>query len=230
MTPFSKTTVIAPLALGVLLSLNACTDGTKTTTNDRALVSNYASLPAPTTTTPATMGTAMEAATASKPVAVAKKDSATAKPVLSDHQIASVIHVANEAEIGVGALAKTRAENPQVRAFARQMIDEHKKNNSEESAFTRNWDASSSENETSKNILVGTKAKLAELEKISGSDFDQAYMQNQMTMHKQLLDDLDNRFIPAAKDEKLRAFLKETRKHVSSHLTAAQELASMLER
>lgn len=242
----TKSTVITPLVISVLFGLTACTDRTadksRTAANGNS-ASNYAAAPALPTTAPTTDSTtkpetatapvaakpAGSADAAAKSAPTTQKDSA-ASTTLSDHQIASVIKDANDAEFGAGALAKTRAENPQVRAFARHMIDEHKKNNSVENAFAKKWDASSSENDISKNIRAEASAKLAELEKISGSDFEQAYIQNQLAMHKQLLDDLDHRYIPAAQDAKLKSFLKETRKHVSNHLTSAQALASMLER
>ena len=154
----------------------------------------------------------------------------TSSAPIAENQIATVIKSANDSEIKAGALAKTRAENPEVRAFARHIVDEHKKNNIIETEFSKKWDADSSETVASRNIRSEFNAKFAALEKISGSDFDEAYLQNQMAMHKQLLADLDNRYIPAAQDAKLKNYLLETRKNISRHLSSAQALASMLDR
>lgn len=155
----------------------------------------------------------------------------TAKPVatMTDNQIASVVKAANDAEISAGTLAKTRAESPEVRAFAKDMIDDHNKNNeAEKSVLSKIEGTQSASNEMSQKIRTETATRMKKLENMSGSAFDQAYISQQIAMHKQLLADLNNQFIPAAKDEKLKDYLQSTRQHVSRHLLSAQQVLATM--
>ncbi len=217
MKTLQKRTVCLPLMIGVLLGLAACTE--------RASIRPSAtSAPNPTAApTETTSSTAMNSAEKGK--IAGSEEIATAN--LSDAEIADVIQVTNEAEIGAGALAKTRAGNPAVRAYAKHLVDEHKKNTNEKDFF-KAWNGTTSETNISKNIRAESTAELVELRKISGSDFDQVYIQNQLAMHKQYLNDLDNRYIPAAQDAQLKNFLKQTRKQVSNHLSDAQNVVTMM--
>lgn len=207
-----------------------------TTPNSMASTTTSAtSTPASAVTTPAaatTTATATDSSAASTMPATTTAstgNTTTAAPgKLNDVQIADVVKAANDAEIGAGTLAKTRAENPQVRAYAKKMIDEHAKNNVMEKSIMPKKSSSMAENDMSKAIRAESAEKLSKLQNMSGSAFDQAYIDAQVKMHTQLLSDLDNNYIPAAKDSKLKNYLKETRKHVSQHLESAQQVLTMI--
>ncbi len=155
--------------------------------------------------------------------------SAAGPETISDGQIVSVVSAANDAEISAASLAKSRADNAEVRAFARHMVDAHTKNNVEEKTlFGRQWDNQSQTSEMSQSIRAEAETQLAQLQNMSGSSFDQKYLGQQIAMHKQLLSDLDQRYIPTAKDAKLIEFLKTTRLHVSQHLDSAQHILTSM--
>ena len=69
---------------------------------------------------------------------------------------------------------------------------------------------------------------MSELKKKKGSDFDKAYIENQVMMHQQVLNDLESKYIPATQNSDFKAFLETTKAHVQEHLTKAQQIQSTL--
>ncbi len=147
---------------------------------------------------------------------------------LNDHQIAGILEEANEAEIDAAKLAKDDAKNKEVKEFAKHMIEEHKKNMKETDKVAKKNDIDDEDSEMSKAIKEDGKNKRAVLKKQKDLAFDKMYMEQQVTMHQQLLNDLDQKFIPAAQKPEFKAHLQATREHVSKHLQMAKDLQAKL--
>ncbi|HEX7676248.1 MAG TPA: DUF4142 domain-containing protein [Bdellovibrio sp.] len=147
---------------------------------------------------------------------------------LSDSDIAEIMKTANKAEIDAGKMAKSKASNSQVKDFAKMMVDAHEENMKDGKKIEKKEKIKSETTDTSKDLKSSTKDQLAELKKKKGSDFDKAYIDNQVAMHQQLLNDLDNKFIPAATNPEFKTYLQNTREHVQKHLSKAQEIQSTM--
>lgn len=153
---------------------------------------------------------------------------AAAAGEMSDDQIAHVMKTANDAEIDAAQLAKRRAGNDQVKEFAKTMIDDHKNSNKESKKVLKAADIGKDKNDMSKTMKNDAKAKMNEMKKLKGDEFDKAYMNHQIDMHTKMLADLDQKFIPAAKKPELKQFLQTTRTHIEQHLARAQEIVKAL--
>lgn len=147
---------------------------------------------------------------------------------LNDHQIAGILEEANEAEIDAAKLAKGDAKNKDVKEFAKHMIEEHKKNIKETDKVTKKNDIDDEDSEMSKAIKEDGKNKRSLLKKQKDLAFDRMYMEQQVAMHTQLLNDLDQKFIPAAQKPEFKAHLQATREHVSKHLQMAKDVQAKL--
>lgn len=147
---------------------------------------------------------------------------------LSDHQIAEILEEANDAEIEAAKLAKGDATNKEVKEFAKHMIEQHKKNNKETKKVVKKADIDPEESEISKAIKADAKNKKDILKKQRDLAFDRMYMEQQVSMHQQLLNDLDQKYIPAAQNPDFKNHLKVTREHVSQHLEKARALEAKL--
>jgi len=83
------------------------------------------------------------------------------------------------AEVELGNLAKDKASNADVKAFGQQMVDDHSKANDELKQLA-----------SSKGITLPTetdakhKAERDRLSKMSGAEFDKAYMQAMVADHR----------------------------------------------
>lgn len=128
----------------------------------------------------------------------------------------------NMAETELGRLASTRAQNPDVQTFARKMIDDHSKNLTQVKELA-----------TRKNFTVPTdlpekeKAEMARLEKLSGPDFDRAYMSAMVKDHEQdvaLYESQSNN----SSDSDVKSYAAETLPTLQHHLMMARDANTKL--
>lgn len=164
-----------------------------------------------------TQGTAPAAAAAAgAPAAPANPAS---KLDRSDRNALIEMAQANMAEISTGKLALTKAVNPEIKAYAQRMVDEHSKALAEVQAL-----AQAKGVELPKELTVKHKAKGAMLEALKGDIFDRTYIKqsgrrDHRVTHEQLRDNMDK-----IKDPDIKALAMKMRPVVEQHLLAADEL------
>jgi putative membrane protein len=147
---------------------------------------------------------------------------------LTDGQIIHIMKTTNEEATDLGKVAKSKADNKYVKEFAVMMIDTHKQSEKDIKEVARKTNIKPVKNETSKNLERDVKTKENDLKKLKGSEFDKAYIDQQIAMHQQLLEDLNSKFIPAAQHQELKTYLETTKTHVQEHLSKAQEIQTSL--
>lgn len=153
-----------------------------------------------------------------------------AQETMTDAKIVQVMKTANEGETDLGKMAKSRAENKDVKEFAKKMVDEHKKSEKEAKNVAKKAKVKFEESTASKDLETLAKNKEKELKNFKGREFDKAYIDQQISMHQQLLDDLNLKLIPAAQSPELKTYLETTKAHVQEHLSRAQEIQTTLNR
>ena len=164
-----------------------------------------------------TQGTAPAAAAAAG--APAAPASTASKLDRSDRKLLEMMAEANIAEINAGKLALSKASNPEVKAYAQRMVDEHTKSLAEVQAL-----AQAKGVELPKESNVKHKAKESMLKALSGDIFDRTYVKqsgrrDHRVTHEQLRDNMDK-----IKDPDIKALAMKMRPVVEQHLMAADEL------
>ncbi|MFC5549889.1 DUF4142 domain-containing protein [Massilia aerilata] len=144
-----------------------------------------------------------------------------AKLSSGDAGILKDMAMANMAEIEGGKLAQSKGQSAEVKAFGQQMIDDHSANLKEVQALAEKHSVTLPTEPDAKH-----KAMAAKLEKMSGADFDKAYMkqagvQDHKTVHAKLM-----AASKKAKDADVKALVDKTEPVVAQHLKSA-ESASM---
>lgn len=124
------------------------------------------------------------------------------------------------AEVKSSQLALTKAQNPKVRAFAQQMVDDHTQANQELAALA-----------ASKNVRVPEGPSLVQEGKIKllgtadGVDFDKRYMESMgLQAHRDTVA-LFEKGARDARDPEVKAFAQKTLPKLKHHLEMAQQLA-----
>src|SRR5450755_2659716 len=97
----------------------------------------------------------------------------TGKP--SDPQIAHVAYTADLIDIKTAELALQKTHNKEVRAFAEDMVRDHKAVNDKALALVKKLNVTPEDNDTSKALQKQAAEKLAELKKLNGAAYDKAY-------------------------------------------------------
>jgi putative membrane protein len=129
--------------------------------------------------------------------------------------------MANMAEVEAGKMAVAKAQNPDVKAFGQQMIDDHTKALTEVQALA-----------SAKGVTLPTeldakhKAMAAKLDKLSGDKFDKEYMKNAgLADHKTVHSKLE-KFEKGAKDADVKALAAKMKPTVEQHLKSAQMITA----
>jgi predicted outer membrane protein len=142
-----------------------------------------------------------------------------AKLGAGDEKILKDMAMANMAEVEGGKLAQGKSQSSEVKAFAQQMIDDHTANLNEVKALAQARGVTLPTEPDAKH-----KAMAAKLEKMSGADFDKAYMkqagvQDHKMVHSKLMTASKK-----AKDPDVKALVDKTEPVVAQHLKSAQQM------
>jgi len=172
-------------------------------------------------------GSESQTSSSSAPPAESTATAAPA-PTLSDANIAAIVVAANTADIDNGKQGQTRAKNAEVKAFARQMINDHGASNQQASALATKLGLTPEDNATSTGIRTQQDSIRTAIKGLSGAAFDKAYVDNEVTYHETVLNAIDQALIPNAQNAELKQLLTNTRPIISAHLDHAKQIQAKL--
>jgi putative membrane protein len=147
-----------------------------------------------------------------------------AKP--NDAQIAHIAYTAGDIDIKTAQVALQKATNKDVRAFAEDMVRDHKAVNDQALALVKKLNVTPQDNPTSQALVKQADEKRAALSKLSGMAFDKAYVGNEVAYHKTVNDALRKTLIPSANNAELKTLLQTGLKIFEGH----QQHAEMLDK
>jgi len=151
-----------------------------------------------------------------------------APPDLSDPEVAHVAVTANSIDIELARVAMTKADNAEVKAFARTMITDHSAVNGQAAALAGRLGVTPRDNPVSQLLLTGAQAARASLGKLRGRAFDRAYVDREVAYHQAVLDALDSLLIPTTDNAELKKLLVDVRPAIATHLAHAKALQGSL--
>lgn len=144
----------------------------------------------------------------------------------TDPQIAHIAYTAGEIDIKAAQQALEKSKSKRVRAFAQDMLRDHKAVNKKAVALVKKLNVTPEDNDTSKALLKDADAKHAELAKLSGAAFDKAYIDNEVAYHKTVNAALKDTLIPSASNAELKSLLETGLTIFEGHQQHAEHLAS----
>jgi putative membrane protein len=216
------------LALGLI----GCGGGPKQeaktpeTTSAPATVTPTETTPPSTTPTTDTTGTGSMGSTSGTGSMGAT--SAPAEAPMTDENIAAIAGAANTAEVDQGKLAATKAKDPKVKKFGAMMATDHGEVATKHAELLKKTKLMPVENATSTMLASDASKLMDSLKAATGADFDKTYIDAQVKEHMTLLEMLDTKLIPNAKNPDLKSELTSIRTKVAAHLKAAQDLQNGL--
>lgn len=147
---------------------------------------------------------------------------------LEDREVAMVLRVANLSEVREGNVARTKAANTAVRDFAAMMVNDHTNAETKAEVELSKRDLAFMDSDLSRRLDAESGASAESLVRLSGADFDRAYMDRQIAAHQTVLDTIDKTLAPQARNRHLRDQITEMRKTVQQHLEKARSIRSAL--
>jgi putative membrane protein len=210
--------LLAPVAFAsgckMFRPINPNAPSTKTATSEPAAA------PAAATKAPTTKA-------APRPVAARE-----ARAGLSDPNIAAMVLAANNTDISYARIAlaptrensATRAERPDVRAFAQRMLTDHTGVNGLVNDLLTKLNVAPEENTASLDFRDESANKRDAMRDLSGYAFDSTYIENEVAYHVKFLATIDSVLIPASRNAELKALLTAVRPAVAAHLAHAEQV------
>jgi putative membrane protein len=168
------------------------------------------------------LGAALSAIVLTAGVALAQG----AKP--NDAQIAHIAYTAGDIDVAAAKQALRKSKNPQVRAFAQDMVRDHTAVNQKALALVKKLKVTPEDNPTSQSLKKDADAKLADYAKLNGAAFDKTYAENEVAYHKTVNGALESTLIPSAQNPELKSLLETGLKIFQGHQQHAEQLAASL--
>jgi putative membrane protein len=146
----------------------------------------------------------------------------------TDPQIAHIAYTAGQIDIQAAELALKQSRNKDVRAFANDMVRDHKAVNTQALALVKKLNVKPEDNDTSRSLVQQADAKRKELGSLKGAAFDKAYTLNEVAYHQQVNGALQTTLIPSATNGELKDLLSTGLKIFQGHQQHAEHLAQDL--
>jgi len=148
--------------------------------------------------------------------AAGTKASSSATLAAADKSFVEKAAVGGMAEVEMGKMAQQKGSSDQVKQFGSRMVEDHSKANDELKQIA-----------SSKGITLPTdldakhKSKMDKMQKLSGAQFDRAYMDDMVADHKQDVAEFKKQ-ATSGKDSDLKSFAAKTLPTLEDHLKMAQ--------
>jgi putative membrane protein len=202
---FTRITLIGSV---ILLSAQACKPATDRRTGSIGSARDTGTAPAPL---PADTGNVGRAASGT----------------LSDPNIVALLDEANKADSAAGALARSKATNADVKAFAQLMITEHHllRAKGRDLAKKLNLTPQPPPNDP---VQAAASAEMSALESApKGEQFDRTYIDQEVTIHKAVLD-LAGQAHETTRNAELKQLIETAKPYIERHLERAEALQKKL--
>src|ERR1700730_6717869 len=147
---------------------------------------------------------------------------------LTDPQIAHIAYTAGQLDIEGAKQAISKSTNRDVRAFADDMVSDHTAVNKQALDLVHKLKVTPEDNDTSRALTKQAADKRTELSKLKGSEFDQAYIANEVAYHHTVNGALETTLIPSATNPELKSLLQTGLELFQGHQQHAEQVAAAL--
>ena len=145
---------------------------------------------------------------------------------LNDAQIAHIAYTAGQIDIEAARLALEKTQDPEVRQFAETMLRDHQAVNVQALALVKKLEVTPEDNVTSRALSEAAATALDSQKALTGTQFDQAYVANEVAYHAQVNQALSTLLIPGASNAELKSLLEDGLALFSAHQKHAEMLSA----
>jgi putative membrane protein len=159
-------------------------------------------------------------------------------PALDDAAIFAMLEKANTAEIELGDLAARMGQSAEVKDLGKTFAAAHTQARQKARDLAKKVNITPAlPSEPMKDMKDSTMkhpdketydAAMNRLKGLKGTEFDVAFIAKEIAHHQRMIDAVDNKFLPAAKNAELKQLLTELKPSLQSHLDQARALEKKL--
>lgn len=152
---------------------------------------------------------------------------ATGAGTLTDPNIVALLDEANKADSAAGAYALTKATNPEVRAFAKLMMGEHHALRTQGQQLAKKLNVTP-QPPANNPVQAAAQSEMEALKAApKGAEFDRTYIEQEVAIHKAVLD-LAEQAHDATQNQELKALIEKAKPVIEKHRDRAEEIQKKL--
>ncbi|HET7469014.1 MAG TPA: DUF4142 domain-containing protein [Gemmatimonadales bacterium] len=172
-------------------------------------------------------GTAATTDTSATAMAAPADTAAAAKAPMTDANIVALLDEANKSDSAAGAFALKKASDKNVKAFAKMMMSEHHALRVQGLALAKKLKVTP-EAPADDPVKAAASSEMSALQSAgSGAAFDKAYIDQEVTVHKAVID-LAQKAHDEAQNAELKALIEKAKPVLQKHLDRAESLQQQL--
>ena len=141
----------------------------------------------------------------------------------SDANVVDVLTVSNQGEVDYSQIAVKQAQNAEVKEYARTMVRDHGALVDKLKGLATQLNVTPAAHDRSAELKEEIQKDITDLQGKTGKDFDAEFINEQIDMHQEmlnLLDDLDGR----TTNTELKTQIAQVRPNVQAHLDLAKQI------
>jgi putative membrane protein len=158
----------------------------------------------------------------------AAQQAAQQGPALTDAGIVAIFDLANTADIETGRLGSQRAQNKEVRDYATMLSQVHTEVRQKGRDLAKKLGVTPAL-PAGDQMAKQHAAAMEKLGKLSGAEFDRAFLQHEQAYHTAVLDAVKTTLLPAIKNQELKDFVTSLAPAFEAHRLAAEHLEKKLQ-
>jgi putative membrane protein len=144
----------------------------------------------------------------------------------SDAQIVGIVLAADQIDIDYGKLALQKSKGKKVREFAQRMVTDHSAVQKSVIELAEKLDVKAEDSPTSTGLKSGAEDITSKLNNLKGKEFDEFYINNEVSYHKTVTDAVEGVLIPSAQNAELKSALQGAQPLFLKHLEHARSVQS----
>ena len=148
---------------------------------------------------------------------------------LSDGEVFAIESAINKGEVNLAELAKKKAVSADVKGFATMALTHHRDAQTKVGALAAKEKITAQPDDVTKKLEADVAATAGDLKDKKGRDFDTAYIDSQVKMHKDGATLIDTQLLPSVKNPALKDQITSFRQTIAMHLTKAEDIQARLE-
>lgn len=170
---------------------------------------------------------ALVAALAVSVTVATRANARTDVPVLDDPAIVAILDLANTADIETGRLGAERAQNKEVRDYAIMLSRVHTEVRQKGRDLAKRLGVTPAL-PAGNTMAADHRAALTRLSKLSGAEFDRAFVAHEQAFHAAVIEAVKGTLLPAISNRELKDFVTSLAPAFEAHRVMAEHLGKKL--
>jgi len=147
---------------------------------------------------------------------------------LDDSAIIGIYNQVNSFDIESALLAANQADSADVRKLSQQVARDHRAVRLAAAELAKSMGIAESIPASRQEDMLAHDRAMADLAKLTGREFDRAYLLHEIAFHEAAIKALKTILLPSAKDARLKKHFESVLPHFEHHLNASVGLAQTL--